>query len=108
MAARPDPEWGEAVTAFVVARAPTTATELRDWCRERLAAHKVPKRIELVTGLPRNPAGKLLRDRLPADHPNRATMEDHNGERWTCWFAGSSDGLGRSPRLGSPLASSPA
>lgn len=66
VAARPDPEWGEAVTAFVVARAPTTASELRDWCRERLAAHKVPKRIELVADLPRNPAGKLLRDRLPA------------------------------------------
>ena len=53
-------------------------------------------------------ANLALLDRLPADHPNRATMEDHNGERWTCWFAGSSDGLGRSPRLGSPLASSPA
>lgn len=66
VAARPDPEWGEAVTAFVVAHAPATPGELRDWCGERLAPYKVPKRIELVADLPRNSAGKLLRDRLPA------------------------------------------
>jgi o-succinylbenzoate---CoA ligase len=61
---RPDPEWGEAITAFVVLREPTGAGALRAWCRERLAPHKVPKRIEQVQRLPRNPAGKLLRDLL--------------------------------------------
>ena len=66
VAARPDPEWGEAVTAFVVARGGASAGELRDWCRERLARHKVPKRIEIVDALPRNSAGKLVRERLPA------------------------------------------
>jgi O-succinylbenzoic acid--CoA ligase len=64
VAGRPDPEWGEAVTAFVVVRGRTGAEQLTAWCRERLAAHKVPKRIELVDSLPRNAAGKLLRDRL--------------------------------------------
>ena len=65
VAARPDPEWGETVTAFVVARGPSP-DELRDWCRGRLARHKVPKRIEIVDALPRNSAGKLVRERLPA------------------------------------------
>jgi acyl-CoA synthetase (AMP-forming)/AMP-acid ligase II len=65
VAARPDPEWGETVTAFVVARGPSP-DELRDWCRGRLARHKVPKRIEIVDALPRNSAGKLVRGRLPA------------------------------------------
>jgi o-succinylbenzoate---CoA ligase len=61
---RPDPEWGEAVWAFVVLRDGATARELREWCRERLAPFKVPKGIEPVDDLPRNAAGKLLRDRL--------------------------------------------
>jgi o-succinylbenzoate---CoA ligase len=60
----PDPDWGETVTAFVVLRDGATAEELLVWCRSRLAPPKVPKRIEPVERLPRNAAGKLLRDRL--------------------------------------------
>ncbi|HLM10659.1 MAG TPA: AMP-binding protein [Thermoleophilaceae bacterium] len=59
-----DPEWSEAVTAFVVLRAPAGPEELRHFCRERLDRHKVPKQIHVVHELPRNAAGKLLRDRL--------------------------------------------
>jgi O-succinylbenzoic acid--CoA ligase len=66
VAGRPDPEWGEAVTAFVVLRRPATADELRAWCRERLAPHKAPKTVHEVAALPRNAGGKLLRDRLGA------------------------------------------
>jgi O-succinylbenzoic acid--CoA ligase len=58
----PDPEWGEAVTAFVVLRA--DAPDLMDHARAHLAPFKVPKRIEQVPGLPRNAAGKLLRSEL--------------------------------------------
>jgi o-succinylbenzoate---CoA ligase len=61
---RPDPEWGEAVTAFVVPRRSADPEELRAWCRGRLAPQKVPKRIEIVRSLPRNLAGKLVRARL--------------------------------------------
>ena len=60
----PDPEWGEAVTAFVVVGDDVDAAALGEWSRERLAPHKVPKRIVVVAELPRNAAGKLLRDRL--------------------------------------------
>ena len=59
-----DPEWGEAITAFVVLSREASAEELRDWARERLAPHKVPKRLVQVGELPRNASGKLLRDRL--------------------------------------------
>jgi O-succinylbenzoic acid--CoA ligase len=55
---RPDPEWGEAVTAHVL-HAP--APDLRAFARARLAPFKVPKRIETVDALPRNAAGKILR-----------------------------------------------
>jgi O-succinylbenzoic acid--CoA ligase len=64
---RPDPRWGEAVTAIVVPR-PGTALEeerLRAHCAARLAPYKVPKRIVLSDEeLPRTRSGKLLRREL--------------------------------------------
>jgi O-succinylbenzoic acid--CoA ligase len=64
VAGRPDPEWGEAVTAFVVAGEAVSDGELAAHCRERLAPFKVPKAIVRVDELPRNAAGKVLRARL--------------------------------------------
>jgi o-succinylbenzoate---CoA ligase len=61
---RPDPEWGEAVTAFVVLRGSASPDELRAFCAARLAGFKVPKAIEAVGVLPRNRSGKLLRREL--------------------------------------------
>ena len=59
---RPDPHWGEAVTACVVLRGP--ADDLLGFARERLAPFKVPKSIESVESLPRGASGKLLRREL--------------------------------------------
>ena len=59
-----DPEWGEAVTAYVVERTPVSDYDLLSFCRERLAGFQVPKRIERVERLPRNAAGKVERARL--------------------------------------------
>jgi O-succinylbenzoic acid--CoA ligase len=63
---RPDPEWGEAVIATVVARDGTVveAEELRVFCAARLAAFKVPKAFEFAPALPRSETGKLLRREL--------------------------------------------
>jgi O-succinylbenzoic acid--CoA ligase len=66
----PDPDWGEAITAFVVLAGDASGEELRDWARERLAPHKVPKRVEPMAELPRNAAGKLLRSRLAGSDPS--------------------------------------
>jgi O-succinylbenzoic acid--CoA ligase len=60
---RPDPEWGEVVTAFIVGTA--NPSELRAFARERLAGYKVPKQIRHTREIPRNSAGKILRGRLP-------------------------------------------
>jgi O-succinylbenzoic acid--CoA ligase len=60
-----DPDWGEAVTAFVVERRPVSDYDLLAFCRERLAGYQVPKRVVRVGSLPRNAAGKLLRTDLP-------------------------------------------
>jgi bile acid-coenzyme A ligase len=67
----PDPEWGSRVHAVVQLRpdgpAPTTE-DLRDHCRHRLAAYKVPKTVEFTAQLPRSAAGKLRRTSLgPSD-----------------------------------------
>jgi O-succinylbenzoic acid--CoA ligase len=61
---RPDPEWGEAVTAQVVLRGEATPEQLRDFAAQRLARFKVPKQIEIVGTLPRTRSGKLLRREL--------------------------------------------
>ena len=61
---RPDPEWGEAVTASVVLREPADPQELREWVAGRLARYKAPKAVEVAEALPRNASGKLLRREL--------------------------------------------
>jgi o-succinylbenzoate---CoA ligase len=63
---RSDPEWQEAVTAVVVLRdgAEVGPEELRSHCAARLAAYKVPKRIEFTRELPRTASGKLRRREL--------------------------------------------
>jgi O-succinylbenzoic acid--CoA ligase len=64
---RPDEQWGEAVTAWVVARpdAELDLGEVRALCAERLAPYKVPKEYTLTDEpLPRTRSGKLLRREL--------------------------------------------
>ena len=59
----PDAEWGRSVAAFVVPRpgAQVGVDDLVAFCRERLAAYKVPRHFAFRDALPRNAAGKLLR-----------------------------------------------
>lgn len=59
----PDEQWGEAVKAVVELRpgTSTTAEELINFCRERLADYKKPRSVDFVDQLPRNPTGKLLK-----------------------------------------------
>jgi acyl-CoA synthetase (AMP-forming)/AMP-acid ligase II len=61
---RPSPEWGEAVTAVVVADGPVDPAALRAFAAEQLAPYKVPKAVEFVGELPRNSLGKVLRHEL--------------------------------------------
>jgi O-succinylbenzoic acid--CoA ligase len=64
---RPDSQWGEAVTAIVIARpgAQLKLEELRVHCATALAPYKVPKQFVLASEpLPRTRSGKLLRREL--------------------------------------------
>jgi long-chain acyl-CoA synthetase len=62
----PDPYRGETVKAFVSLRPGQTATEeeLIAFCRERMAAYKYPRLVELVDELPKTVTGKILRREL--------------------------------------------
>ena len=62
----PDERWGEAVKAVVVKKADAELTpgELIGWARERIAGYKLPKSVDFVDALPRNPTGKILKREL--------------------------------------------
>jgi len=61
----PDGDRGEAVVAFVLpGDSPPAPEALRDFCRERLAEFKVPRRFTIARDLPRGPTGKLLKRAL--------------------------------------------
>ena len=66
VAGTPDPEWGEIVTAYVVLDHDVTADELIAHTTDRLAPFKRPRRVHVVTSLPRNAMGKIQRSSLGA------------------------------------------
>jgi fatty-acyl-CoA synthase len=59
----PDPEFGQAMAAFVVARPESSlgGDTVRQYVRDNLARHKVPRTVAFLDELPRNQAGKVLR-----------------------------------------------
>jgi acyl-CoA synthetase (AMP-forming)/AMP-acid ligase II len=66
-----DARLGEVGRAYVVTR-PGRALEGGDvlaFCRERLANYKVPRQVVFRDGLPRNPAGKVLKRLLREESP---------------------------------------
>jgi malonyl-CoA/methylmalonyl-CoA synthetase len=62
----PHPDFGEGVTAVVVAKAGAALSEeaIIESIKRRLARYKVPKRILLVEELPRNAMGKVQKNAL--------------------------------------------
>jgi HIP---CoA ligase len=68
----PDERLGEVTVAYalVAGGAEVTPGELIEWCRERLANFKVPRKVWIVPSLPRGAVGKIakteLRDRAVA------------------------------------------
>ncbi len=64
----PDAQWGEAVVAITALKPGATLDleELRTFAGERLARYKLPRRLEVMPALPRNPAGKVLKFQLRA------------------------------------------
>jgi long-chain acyl-CoA synthetase len=72
-----DPYRGETVKAYIVLKKGAQADEnaLKSWCKEKLAAYKVPKIYDFRDALPKTLAGKVLRRKLIEDDMERAADE---------------------------------
>ena len=78
---KPDPEWGEAVTAFVVAADtdnPPNFEELDKVCLDHVARYKRPKEYRLLDSLPTNNYGKVLKRQLRDHLVDEAEREDRD------------------------------
>ena len=65
----PHDDWGEEVKAVIepaasVPPTPELAVELLAYARERLASFKLPKTVDFIVEMPRDPNGKLYKRRL--------------------------------------------
>jgi fatty-acyl-CoA synthase len=64
----PDPEWGEAVAAFIV-KTPETALDAAmviEHCRRNLASYKKPRHVRFIDAVPRTTVSKISKDTLRA------------------------------------------
>ncbi|HMO50353.1 MAG TPA: long-chain fatty acid--CoA ligase [Kiritimatiellia bacterium] len=63
---QPDALHGERAVAHVVVKEGATLTEagLRQYCREHLGRHEIPRTVRFMDALPRNAAGKVLKREL--------------------------------------------
>lgn len=59
-----DEKWGQIPVAFVQKKGTLTEEEIIQYCSEKLAKYKCPKRVLFIDQLPRNAARKLLRREL--------------------------------------------
>lgn len=62
----PDEKWGEVTRAFIVKRPgkDLSAEEVIDFLRPKIASFKLPRRVDFLEALPRNPSGKILKTTL--------------------------------------------
>ncbi|MGW0035119.1 AMP-binding protein [Gordonia sp. NPDC003376] len=66
----PDEYWGEQIAAVirpVDAGTPPDPLALKEWCRERISAHKVPSLWFFTDRFPMTPSGKIQKFRVRAD-----------------------------------------
>jgi len=74
----PDAYRGETVKAWVVLKPGETLTadEVKAWCKEHMAAFKVPTHVEFRDDLPKTTIGKVLRRELVRQDREKAGTED--------------------------------
>lgn len=60
----PDDQWGERIAVVVEATEALTVDALQLWSQERLAPYKIPRLLKVVSTLPRNAMGKVVKPEL--------------------------------------------
>jgi long-chain acyl-CoA synthetase len=74
----PDPKVGERIKGIVVLKEDVrgvSGSELLKFCKERLAAYKVPQYVEFRDMLPKSKVGKLLRREVREEERRRLGKE---------------------------------
>lgn len=61
---RPDADLGEKIVAFVVVSTDTDPRVLQDFVASQLSPHKRPREVNVVSALPRNAMGKIVKTKL--------------------------------------------
>jgi len=76
-----DPDAGQAVKAFIVLKKGEHATpeEIMDFCRKSLPENHIPRSVDFMEGLPRNPIGKVLRKELRRVHLVQSSLANLKG-----------------------------
>ena len=74
----PDPYRGETVKAYIVLKEgkEVTEKELNEYCRENLAAYKVPRFYEFRAELPKTAVGKILRRTLVEEEKEKLAASE--------------------------------
>lgn len=72
---------GELANAYIVLASGQTASaeEIVEFCKERLAAYKVPRQIHFVTDLPKTSTGKIMRRALEKFAAHEASLRSAPG-----------------------------
>jgi acyl-CoA synthetase (AMP-forming)/AMP-acid ligase II len=73
----PDLEWGQRVVAVLTLRPgmELTPAAMVEYCRQRLASFKKPEEVHIVTELPKNHLGKVLRRELRVQFADRGAAK---------------------------------
>ncbi|MFT4187320.1 MAG: AMP-binding protein [Aeromicrobium sp.] len=63
----PDKDWGQCLAAYVVVKDGCEVEEktLVDYAKDKVARFAVPRKIQFIDELPRNPTGKVMKRELP-------------------------------------------
>ncbi|KAB2338919.1 o-succinylbenzoate--CoA ligase [Cytobacillus depressus] len=59
-----DEQWGEVPAAFIVKRKEINEVDILQFCQQKLAKYKIPKKVMFIEEIPRNAAKKILRREL--------------------------------------------
>ncbi len=76
----PDEDYGEEIMACVILKPGEDATEdeIKDFVRDHMAKHKVPRYVDFVEEFPMNAAGKILKYKMREEAVERRNLKTAN------------------------------
>ncbi|NPU85227.1 MAG: AMP-binding protein [Syntrophaceae bacterium] len=77
----PDEKWGESVKAIIRLEPGKTSTarEIIEWCRGKMAGYRIPKSVDFVDDFPRTAIGKVQKSVLRKKYRDESTDRTHPG-----------------------------